>query len=111
LLLAARAAICLDRRTYSAQRNCDNWNFGVWYGKAGQQVFMTDEQVLIINFLQFSPETWFARKEIARRAVRRKVFEENPHWADAALAELVAKGEVEENNSGQVRLKGDEELP
>lgn len=71
---------------------------------------MTDEQVLIVNFLQTSPETWFARKEIARRAVRRKVFEENPHWADAALGELVANGIVEENPSGQFRIKKDETL-
>lgn len=66
---------------------------------------MTDEQVLIINFLKCSPESWFSRKEIARRAVKRKVFEENPNWANAALSELTVKGLVEEDKNSLVRLK------
>lgn len=68
---------------------------------------MTDEQVIILNFLRCSPESWFVRKEIARRAVKRKVFEENPNWPNAALAELIVKGLVEEDKNGLVRLKGD----
>ncbi len=71
---------------------------------------MTDEQVLVVNFLQCSPETWFAKKEIARRAVRRKIFEENPHWADHAIPELLAVGLIEQNISGQYRLKKDQVL-
>lgn len=66
---------------------------------------MNDEQIIIINFLKGSPETWFGKKEIARRAAKRKVFEENPHWSDEPLAELIAQEVVEQNNDGQVRLK------
>lgn len=66
---------------------------------------MNDEQIIIVNFLGCSPETWFGKKEIARRAVRRRVFEENPHWADEQLAELIAQRVIEENQNGQVRLK------
>jgi hypothetical protein len=66
---------------------------------------MNDEQIIIINFLRCSLETWFGKKELARRAVRRRVFEENPRWADEPLTELIAQGLVEENQTGQVRLK------
>ena len=67
---------------------------------------MNDEQVLIINYLKCSP-TWFGKKEIARRAVKRKVFEENPRWSEEPLAELIAQRVVEENKDGQVRFKGE----
>ena len=43
---------------------------------------------LLVSFLQGSPDAFMARKEIARKAVKRSVFEEDPHWADAALASL-----------------------
>jgi hypothetical protein len=68
---------------------------------------MRDDEQLILNFLATSPETFYARKEIARRAVRRQVYEENPHWANAALASLLLAGKLEQNASGLVRLKGD----
>jgi hypothetical protein len=68
---------------------------------------MNDEQVLIINYLKCSPKTWFGKKEIARRAVKRKVFEENPRWSEEPLAELIAQRVVEENKDGQVRFKGE----
>ena len=71
---------------------------------------MRDEEVQIINFLQCSPDSWFARKEIARRAVKRKEFEENPHWADTSLADLVARGVIENDLQGRYRLKKDELL-
>ena len=71
---------------------------------------MTDEEQNIVNFLGTSPETYFARKEIARKAVRREVFEENPHWADAPLSNLVLRGEIQQNESGQYRLQKDEFL-
>src|SRR5262249_16285093 len=64
-----------------------------------------------LNYLQSSPETFFARKEIARRAVRRQEFEENPHWADAPLAGLLLKKLIEQNESGLYRLKKSEALP
>ena len=66
---------------------------------------MNDEQIIIINFLKTSPGTWFGKKEIARRAVKRKVFEDNPRWADEPLADLLAKKVIEESRDGQVRFK------
>jgi hypothetical protein len=39
---------------------------------------MNDEQIIIINFLQGSPMPGSGKKEIARRAAKPKVFEENP---------------------------------
>ena len=66
---------------------------------------MTEEQVLIVNFLRSSPQSYFARREIARRAVRRKVYEENPHWADAPLSLLITEGLVEQNTAGLYRMK------
>jgi hypothetical protein len=72
---------------------------------------MTEPEFTIFNYLQSSPETYFARKEIARRAVRRQLFEENPHWGDAALAALLLKGLIEQNESGLYRLKKDQKLP
>ena len=71
---------------------------------------MTDAEQLILAFLGSSPETFFARKEIARKAVKRDIYEENQHWADAALASLVLKGVIQQNDSGQYRLQKDELL-
>ena len=71
---------------------------------------MTDEEQLIMTFLNSSPETYFARREIARRAVRRQVYEENQHWVDAPLSSLVMQGMIEKNDSGQYRAKKDEML-
>jgi len=72
---------------------------------------MTDDEQLIITFLNSSPETYFARKEIARRAVRRQVYEENQHWVDAPLSSLLMKGMIQKNDSGQYRARKDEMLP
>ena len=72
---------------------------------------MTDEEQLVVNFLKASPETFYARREIARRAVRRRIFEENPHWLDAALASLLARKVIEQNVSELYRMKKDEVLP
>jgi hypothetical protein len=66
---------------------------------------MTDEEQAILAYLEGSPETFFARREIARRAVKRRVFEENPHWADAPLASLVAGKLVIQNDSGHFAIK------
>jgi hypothetical protein len=66
---------------------------------------MNEEEFIILSFLEASPETYYARREIARRAVKRKVYDENPHWADAALVALVDKRLVEQNESGLYRLK------
>ena len=50
---------------------------------------MTAEEQLIVDFLQQSPANGFGRMEIARKAVHRKDFEENPRWADAPLNALL----------------------
>jgi len=39
--------------------------------------------------------------------VRRKVYEESQHWADAPLASLVQMGVIEQNKDGLYRLKQD----
>ena len=70
---------------------------------------MTEEQTVIINFLRSSPESYFARREIARRAVKRQVFEENQHWADAPLSLLLTEGLIEQNDAGLYRLKQGQE--
>ena len=67
---------------------------------------MTDEENCILNFLNGSPQSFFARKEIARRAVRRQFYEENQNWANAPLASLLAQRKVEQNDSGQYRISG-----
>jgi len=72
---------------------------------------MTDEEQLVMTFLNSRPETYFARREIARKAVRRQMYEENQHWADAPLASLLLKGMIQQNDSGQYRAKKDEVLP
>ncbi len=59
----------------------------------------------VLQFLQCTPETAYARREIARKAIRRQEFEENPHWVDVPLAALVAKGLVERNETGLFKFK------
>jgi hypothetical protein len=66
---------------------------------------MNDEEMTVLNFLKTSPETCFARRELARRAGRRSLFEENPHWVDAPLAALVGQGLVEIKDNGSYQFK------
>lgn len=70
---------------------------------------MTYEEFAIINFLGANPESYMARREIARKALKRSVFEENPHWADAPLTSLVDRGQVEQDESGHYRIKKSQE--
>lgn len=63
------------------------------------------EEYAVWLFLSENPESAFSRREIARRAVKRTVFEENPYWADEALNALVARGVVEVDEQGHYRLK------
>ena len=65
---------------------------------------MTTEEQLIVEFMQHSPESGYARMEIARKAVRRKEFEENPRWADAPLTALADRKVVVLDKSGAFRL-------
>jgi hypothetical protein len=66
---------------------------------------MTFEELAIMNFLAGSPGSYVARREIARKALKRVVFEENPHWADAPLTGLVDKGLVEQDDNGHYAIK------
>ena len=58
-----------------------------------------------MNFLKGSPNDFVARREIARKALKRQTFEENPNWADAPLAALMDQGVVEQDESGHYKIK------
>lgn len=58
----------------------------------------------ILDFMQQSPESSYARKEIARKAIGRAEYEENERWADQPLASLVSLRLIEIDNSGHYRL-------
>jgi hypothetical protein len=66
---------------------------------------MTSEELAIINFLKGSRDSFVARREIARKAQKRAVFEENPHWVDAPLSGLVDQGVVEQDDSGHYKIQ------
>ena len=70
---------------------------------------MTYEELAIMNLLRGTPNLFLARREIARKALKRSIFEENPHWADAPLVSLVDQGLLEQNESGHYRIKKAEE--
>jgi hypothetical protein len=66
---------------------------------------MTSEEIAIMNFLGGMPDLFAARREIARKALKRTIFDENPRWADAPLASLVDQGVVEQDDSGHYRIR------
>jgi hypothetical protein len=66
---------------------------------------MSSEENTVLEYLKGSPDSYYGRKEIARRAVRRSEFEENPRWAEAALNALVDQDVLETNDSGAFRIK------
>ena len=65
---------------------------------------MNEEEATVLAFLQANPESAFGRKEIARKATRRAIYEENPRWADAALNALVDKKLIVMNDSGHFQV-------
>jgi len=65
---------------------------------------MTTEGLVVLQFMQATPESWYSRKEISRRAVSRKEFEENPQWATSALTGLLNDGVIETNPAGLYRI-------
>ncbi len=67
---------------------------------------MTYEESAIMNFLKGSPSAFVGRREIARKAMKRTVFEEDPHWADAPLASLLGQGLIEQDDSASFRIRG-----
>lgn len=66
---------------------------------------MTHEELAILNFLRANPQGYTARREIARKAMGRSPFEENPHWVDAPLSGLVDQQLLEQNESGHYRIR------
>jgi uncharacterized membrane protein len=66
---------------------------------------MSHEEAIILQFLEENPETWFSRREVARKAVSREEYDANRNWASAAFAGLLLRGKIEENDSGHVRFK------
>jgi hypothetical protein len=66
---------------------------------------MTYEELAIVNFLKGSPDAFVARREVARKALKRTIFEEDPHWADAPLTALVEQNVLEQDESGHYRIK------
>jgi len=66
---------------------------------------MTYEESCIIDYLKGSPNDFVNRREIARKAVNRKIYEEDPHWVDAPLMALVEEDVVEQNDQGHYKLK------
>jgi len=70
---------------------------------------MNEQSHEILNFLRANPEVYFNRKEIAKKAVHRSVYEENPHWVTAPLAGLVNDGMVEQNDEGHYRIKQEQD--
>jgi hypothetical protein len=66
---------------------------------------MSYEELAIVNFLRSNPHGYVARREIARKALRRTVFEENPRWADAPLCSLMDQGLLEQDESGHYRIR------
>ncbi|HCL92446.1 MAG TPA: hypothetical protein PLV05_05725 [Verrucomicrobiota bacterium] len=65
---------------------------------------MTYEETAIMEFLRGTPDCFVARKEIARKALKRTVFEENPQWADAPLVSLTNRRLIEQNENGHYRI-------
>jgi hypothetical protein len=66
---------------------------------------MTYEEMAIVNFLKGNPGSFVARREIARKALKRAVFEEDPHWVDPPLSSLLDQGLVEQDDSGHFKIK------
>jgi len=66
---------------------------------------MNPEEQLILEFLRSAPESFFSRREIARKAVKRTEYEQNRNWADQPLAALVGRKLVELDGGGAYRLR------
>jgi len=65
---------------------------------------MTPEETCILEYLNGRPDTACAKREIARKAIRRSDYEENPHWADAPLAALLNQKLIEVDENGNYHI-------
>ena len=70
---------------------------------------MSEAEGIILEFLKAYPDTGFARKEIARKATHRSVYEENPHWVDAPLHGLLQKKLIALSDNGHYHLASPED--
>jgi hypothetical protein len=66
---------------------------------------MTWEETTVLNFLEETQETWFSRREIARKAINRRNYEKDPNWAAAAITSLSSRGLIEENAAGTFKFR------
>ena len=79
-----------------------------WHSSCANLNIMTNEEQKVLDYIRGSPDSYHGHKEIARKAVRRAEFEENPHWVKAPLASRLDKEIIEMNDSGYYRLKMDD---
>ncbi len=70
---------------------------------------MTYEEMAIVTFLKSKPDCFAGRREIARKALRRVDFEEDPHWVDAPLSSLMDRRVIEQDENGHYRIRKQEE--
>lgn len=71
---------------------------------------MSEEETIILEYLKGRPESAFAKREIARRAVKRIIYEENPRWVDAPLQGLLNQGLIEVDDGGNYHIPWDDIL-
>ena len=69
---------------------------------------MSYEETAVMNFLKGYPDVFVAKKEIARKAMKRTHYEENPRWADAPITSLLNQGMIEQDDGGSYRIKNKE---
>lgn len=70
---------------------------------------MSEEESLILEYLRSRPASACAKREIARKAVHRTVYEENPRWVDAPLQGLLNQKLIEVDESGNYHIPWDDE--
>ena len=63
------------------------------------------DQQQVLNFLRSSPDTWFAAREVSRRAGTRAQFEEEPRWAINCLRYLFDMKLVERDSQAHYKFR------
>jgi hypothetical protein len=62
------------------------------------------EEKAILDYLKTWPNSFVSMKEVARKSLGRKRYEEDPGWALPILAQMVRMGTVETDHLGYYRL-------
>jgi hypothetical protein len=65
----------------------------------------TEEERMILEFLEGSPNTAYSAMEICRRAAGRRRFEEDPRWAFAFLSRLCDMRLITRDPGGHYRCR------